>query len=98
MVIEETAEATAARGVFLADADLVGFMKTKGWKHCIVDKDVKDKDGNPPKDLAPYLDRAKTKKLPQVYLVDQAGKVRHEGDLPTTPAELLALLKQIGGQ
>lgn len=97
VVIEESAEASADRGRWLADKGIRDYLTAKGWKLRVADKDVKDGSGNTPKDLQPYISRASGKKLPQIFVVDQDGKVRHEGDLPTSTADLLAVLKKIGG-
>ncbi len=98
VVIEETEQAANNRGQYFTDADLLAYVKAK----CvaaprIADQDVKDSTGKPPKDLEPYLSRAKGKKLPQLYVISDAGKVLFEGDLPETPAKLLQQLRFIGG-
>lgn len=97
VVIEETREATAERGAWLSNPEIAAYLKAKGWRHRVADRDVLDPQGKPPADLAPYLERAKGKSLPQVYLVDQDGVVRIDGPLPATPAELVALLRKVGG-
>lgn len=97
VVVEETEDAAAERGRLLADRSIRDYLTTKGWKTRVVDKDVRDRDGNPPADVRPYLERSRGKKLPQLYIVDQDGGVRHEGALPLDPADLLSLLKKIGG-
>jgi len=97
VVVEETGEAVGDRGRLLTDPGIRDYLHAKNWKTRVVDKDVRDKDGNPPADVRPYLERSKGKKLPQVYIVDQDGGVRHEGACPLDPAEFLTLLKKIGG-
>lgn len=98
IVIEETTDAANNRGQFFADKDLQAYLAAKlVGKARIADKDVVDATGQPPKDLVPYLNRAKGKALPQVYLVAPDGTVLMEGDLPKTPAELLAALRKVGG-
>ncbi len=97
VVVEETEDAAAERGRLMADRAIRDYLGAKGWKVRVVDKDVRDRDGNPPADVRPYLERSKGKKLPQVYIVDQDGNVRHEGALPLDPSDLLAMLKKIGG-
>ena len=96
VVIEETADAAASRGAYITDKGLVDYMKSKGWKHRIADKDAKNKDGERPRDLVPYLERSTKWGLPYVCLVDQKGQVRMEGKLPATPSALLQKLKEIG--
>lgn len=97
VIIEETREATEARGKFFQDRPLAEYVSSKGWQTRIADKDVKSADGNPPRDLKPYLNRASGKKLPYLMVVGDAGKIYFEGALPETPATLLTLLKKIGG-
>lgn len=97
VVIEETADATAKRQAYFADAALNEFLKTKGWKHRIADKDVVAPDGKPPADLAPFLKIASGRPLPYLFVVAADGNVPFHGALPATPAELLALLKKLGG-
>jgi len=93
VVIEETAEATAARGAFFADADL--------WKHItqnkivwrIADKDQRDVNGKLPKDIEPYMERAKTMKLPALWLFAGTECVADGIPMPKTPKLLLEVLK-----
>jgi len=96
VVIEETAEATARRGVYLAHRDLAGYVRGKGWRVRVADKDAVDATGRTPADLAPYVARAKGR-VPYVLVVAEEGRLLHEGSLPATPAELLAVLRRIGG-
>lgn len=99
VVIEETDMAASNRAAFFADKDLLAYLKTKlSGKVRVADQDVKDETGVPPKDLVPYLNRAKGKALPQVFLVTDGGTVLMEGDLPKTPAELLATIKKAVGE
>lgn len=97
VVIEETSASAASRGAFWADRDLVAYIEAKKWKVRVADQDAQDSKGQTPKDLAPYIARAKTKALPHLMIVDPSGKPIAEGTLPATPAELLAELKKIGG-
>jgi hypothetical protein len=60
----------------------------------VVDKDVVGADGKPPADVVPFLNDAKAKALPMVYLVDLKGKTVHSEPVPATPAAMIALLKQ----
>lgn len=98
IVIEETEQAANNRGQFFADADLQAYLASKlSGKARIADQNVVDATGKPPRDLVPYLERAKGKPLPQVYLVGDDGTILYEGDLPKTPGELLATLRKVGG-
>ena len=97
VVIEETQEAQATRRTYYADPTLNAYVKAKGWKMRVADKDVKDPTGQPPKDLAPYLKMSQGKALPWLYVVSSDGIVRANQALPPTAAELTALLRKIGG-
>lgn len=99
IVIEETGEATKGRGVFFADAALHQRIKDKGHRFRVVDKDVKDAGGQTPADVRPYVEHARSSsaKLPRLYLVTTAGDVLFAGDVPSTPAALVALLEKHGG-
>ncbi len=97
VVIEETQEAQATRRTYYADPALNAYVKSKGWKMRVADKDVKDPSGQPPKDLAPYLKMSQGKALPWLYVVSSDGIVRANQALPPTAAELTALLRKIGG-
>jgi hypothetical protein len=98
-VIEETAEPPA-------DVDMPGIRSSKpireyvavqGWDLRIVDKDVKDAAGNPPAELASYLDRAKGQALPWVVAADSKGTLAIDQRCPANAAALLDLLKKYGG-
>ena len=97
LIIEETANAAATRGAFFADKDLAARMKDKNHKWRVVDKDVVGPDGQPPEDLTRFLDVAKNKKLPQLFLVDPKGKTRFQGDCPNKASDLLDAMKKVGG-
>lgn len=97
VIIEETEEAVAGRGAFLASATLKSYFDAKGHSWRVVDKDVTDVNGKQPADLVPYFQLAAGKKLPQVFLIDEAGKLRFQGDCSMKAADLIALLKQWGG-
>ena len=96
VLIEESADATAERGKMIADKDIVGFVKSRGWRWRIADKDVVDASGKPPADLVPYLERGKLG-LPRLTILAESGKVLWEGKPPSTAPELLSLLKKVGG-
>jgi hypothetical protein len=100
VVVEETADATAKRAEFFTDKALAERWKAKGHAApVVVDQNVKDPvTKTTPDKLKPYVDRAKGKTLPQLYLVDLAtNAVLYEGPAPATPAELISILDRIGG-
>jgi hypothetical protein len=64
----------------------------------IIPSDVIEKGtSKPPASLVPFLDRASTHNLPWVILCDQTGTIIWEGQLPTSAAELSALITKYGG-
>jgi hypothetical protein len=99
LVIEETAEAVAARGAFLTHPELVRRFAEKKHQWRVIDKDVVDAFGRPPADVAPYLEqvRSRSLRLPRIWLIDQDGRVRLEDIAPATPAALLSMIDKVGG-
>lgn len=95
VIVEETADAVAARGALLADHTLSTLMKSKGYHWRIVDKDVVGADGKPPADVLPCLNAAKGKVLPQVFLIDIKGNIATQAALPNA-AGLVDLLNKWG--
>lgn len=59
----------------------------------VVDKDAKDKNGNPSADLAPYISRAKADGLPRMLGISKAGKIAFSADPPKKGVDLIAYLK-----
>ena len=97
LVIEETSDAAATRGALFTDATLAKRMQDKGHRWRVVDKDVVGSDGKTPADLLRFMELAKAKKLPQVFLVDEDGKVRFQGDMPSKASDVISLLSKFGG-
>lgn len=97
LIVEETAESAANRGALFADRALSARMAEKMHRWRIVDKDVVGPDGRPPADVARFLELAKGKKLPQLFLVDENGKTRLQSDLPLRASGLLELITKYGG-
>jgi hypothetical protein len=95
VIIEDTADAVAARGSMISDPSLTALMKSKGYHWRIVDKDVIGSDGKPPADVLPCLNAAKGKTLPQVFLIDTKGNIATQTAV-TNAAELVDLLKKWG--
>lgn len=98
IVVEETATAAINRGQYFSDPELKRYLTGRlAERPTVVDKDVIDgKTNKPPADLVPYLDRARGKALPQLYLIGENGEKLLEGDLPPTPAALLDTLRKVG--
>lgn len=98
VIVEETAQAVAARGQLLADPTLAVYMKSKGHKWRVVDQDVVGADGKTPADVARFIKDSKGKPLPQMYLVDNKGYQIGQGvPCPTTAAGILEAIKKVGG-
>lgn len=97
VVIEETADAVAKRGAFFTDKALAEFMKTKGHKWRVVDKDVTDASGKPPADVARFIESARGRTLPQLFLVNEQGQTVLSLEMPAAPSLVLELLKKVGG-
>lgn len=95
-MIEETSQASATRGAMLADGQLAGYLREHGIRWRIADRDAVDSMGRVPADLAPYLRRARGKTLPYMLLVDPSGRLKREGPLPGTAAELLSVMRTLG--
>lgn len=85
VVIEETTERTPQQAIVLASPEVRALFDKGEFR-------VIDDDTPVGADLRPYLDRAKGKKLPQLYLVDSKGTVCYEGPLPATVAEMKSLV------
>jgi hypothetical protein len=99
VTVYESGVADLGADSFFGSKELAARWLAKGHLPPIeVDQDVKDPDTKlPPAKLKPYLDRAKGKSLPQMYLIDAAtGVVLYEGPRPETPAALMTILDSIG--
>lgn len=72
-------------------------MKERGHQWRIVKANVVDKDGLSPKDLRAIFALARATKLPQVFLVDEDGVLRHQENFPTKPQDLQAMIEKYGG-
>lgn len=98
VVIEETADGAGARGNLLLSRVVATRLNEKGIRHRIVDKDGRSANGLPPADVKRFLDDAKGKTLPRLYLLDDAGyEIAPALDMPNDTAKLLELLKKYGG-
>jgi hypothetical protein len=97
VVIEETADATADRALYFTDPRLAAVVRDQKLKYQVLDQNAVDATGSPPAGLKGYLDRAKGKKLPRLFVIDAGGKLLFEGDLPASAAGLAETLKRYKG-
>lgn len=100
VVVYESSEASTAGADYFSSKELAARWRERSHlPPTLADQNVKDPEtGATPVKLKPYIDRARGKTLPQLYLVAaDTGDVLYEGPLPTTPAAMLELLTKIGG-
>jgi len=95
VLIEETKDALNNRGQIMREVHTFCQENKIKWREA--DKDVVDKDGNPPKDLVTYLDKSKKKGVPVLFIVGMNGEPLYEGARPDNAAEFIKLLKTHGG-
>lgn len=91
VLLEETSQAWAGRGKAVADA--ITWSDANAVKHRVFDI-----SGPVPADIQPYMDRAKGKPWPQLFLVTAKGELLYGGDCPKTAAGLPDLLKKYKGE
>jgi hypothetical protein len=99
-VVYESSDKSAKWSAFFSSKEVSDRWAAKGHlAPVLADQNVIDgKTKLPPAKLVPYLNRAKGKSLPQLYLIDAAsGDVAFEGPAPDSPAEFLKLLDKVGG-
>jgi hypothetical protein len=102
IIVEETQDRTPQQAAVLTDSSFRQWLTTSGHDYRMIDQNVQDQSGTVPTACAPYLNLAKGKTLPRLFIVDGSsgdskGKVLFAGDLPPTVAALKALIKQEGG-
>lgn len=100
VVVYESSEASTAGADYFSSKELASRWRERSHlPPTLADQNVKDPEtGTTPAKLKPYVDRARGKTLPQLYLVaSDTGDVLYEGPLPTTPAAMIDLLTKIGG-
>lgn len=98
VVVEETADGAGSRGNFLLSRAVAARFSEKGIRHRVVDKDGRSPNGLPPADVKRFIDEAKGKTLPRLYLLDDAGyEITPAQDMPNDTNKLLELLKKYGG-
>jgi len=97
-IVEDPATTTVEQRQVLADPTWRNLAAEKHDFRGIIPADVIEKGtGKPPASLAPFLDRAKLHALPWCMFTTTAGVILYEGPLPTTAAELIAIIHRYGG-
>lgn len=96
VVFREASNASANENIAITNPALNEYLRSKGHRWRILDKDVRDAAGQVPAEIAFYSKHSAGKTLPQIFVIDENRLVRHQGDFPSA-AELLALLPKLGG-
>ncbi len=96
VVFREASNASANENIAITNPGLNEYLRSKGHRWRILDKDVRDAAGQVPAEIAFYHKHSAGKTLPQLFVIDENRTVRHQGDFPTA-AELLTLLPKLGG-
>jgi hypothetical protein len=90
VVVEDTAAANQARGMFLGSKKVSAFLKNSGLKHAIVSTGSQSPNGAPiGGPLGVLISDAKAKELPRLYLVDAAGKSLKDQKCPLDPDDFV---------
>ena len=98
VIIEETGQAAETRGAMLGNNELAAHMAAKKEKFRVIDQNVKSANGQPPADVVRFLNQAKGKPLPQIYIVDKTGVQLNPGEAcPATAQGILDILARYGG-
>lgn len=88
VVVEESAQRTPAHATVILSQEFRATVPQGQWR--LVDKDTPVAQG-----LQSYVDRAKGRTLPQMFVVDTAGKILWEGPLPGTPADAVGVVEKV---
>ena len=98
IIVEESADRTPEQAKVLLSKAVRDYLTSVDGVLHIVDQDVTDGDGNMPSTVAGWIQRAKDKTLPWLFLVDENGREVASQALPTTPETFLELLTKYGGE
>jgi hypothetical protein len=77
------------------DAPYRQFMDQRKYITQNLFSDARAPDGGPPKHEAPLIKLAEGKTYPQYFVVDGDYKPLKQGDLPTNPADMIKILKDL---
>lgn len=92
LIIEESSERTAAQAAVITSVRVRSQLKPGRWN--VADKDVKNSRGTQMPNLVPWIERAKRRGLPTLFLHDGKGRALYEGDIPATVDDTIELLKK----
>jgi len=97
VIVIESSQQTPSQAAVILDKVWRTYLSGRKIPFRVVDPDVKDETGRVPSDLAPSLSAAKVTPGPDVCFVGADGSVTCKS-LPAIPADMLELLKRIGGK
>jgi len=90
IVVEESSDRTTGQAQVLFTYSLANWLSQNGHHFRLVDQD------QPATDLSTWIAQAEQHDLPRLFLVGEDGEAVHEGPLPETIAEMMALVKKWG--
>lgn len=100
VIIEETADSTQDFANCRVSKAIRDYCKAGGHEVFFLDKDVKDKSGNPPPGYAKWLLMAIGKPLPFIVVANSSGSAVLNGEgekAPTNEAGMLDYMRRFGG-
>ncbi len=93
LFIEETDSRTQAEAQAVLSETVINFIKEQGWHRFLLDKDIKDADGNTPAAVKSYIERGVAKGLPWMIIIDKEGEIIYEGKIVGVDGVLEVLRK-----
>jgi len=91
VVVEDTAQAGQARGMFFGSSKLRSFLRNSGLHYAILSTAVEGPDGTVPASVKKYLDAVAGKALPQLFQTDDSGVILAQVNCPLDPDAFVAL-------
>lgn len=93
IIVEDTAKADQSRGLFFGDPKVSAFFKNSGLAHAVIPVSAVDEKGQTPADAKKYLDEAKAKGTPRLFMVDDKGAVLKQQDMTYDPDAFVKLFE-----
>lgn len=81
VIVEDTSKADQSRGLFFGSPKVSAFFKNSGLAHAIVPVAAVDEKGQTPPDLKKFIDEAKAKGVPRLFMVDDKGGILRQQDM-----------------